>query len=74
MFGTSSNRIMQTAKVLNDVDYTPKNKRMEPENAGFQMEYPLSGCQVWVVNFCWMCTWKPTNWQIDNVNGSSGKA
>ena len=46
MFGTSSNRIMQTAKVLNDVDYTPKNKRMEPENAGFQMEYPLSGCQV----------------------------
>ena len=28
---------MQTAKVLNDVDYTPKNKRMEPENAGFQM-------------------------------------
>lgn len=46
MFRTGSNGIMQIAKVLNDVDYTPENKRMEPENVGFQMEYPLSGCQV----------------------------
>lgn len=54
MFGTCPNHVMQIAKVLNDVDYTPKNKfEWNLNMVVSKMEYPLSGChyQVQVVSF-----------------------